>query len=106
MAMQKLRGERSLLPDDSIHAIRLTKYVIRVTGAGHAHEMSITPSLMQARRPAYAVYITHMEEEKTRKAKDMQQKTKTAKDDQNTQNKWHPYGVYPEYVIIWNFLAV
>ena len=66
MAMQKLRGvsenskvitsERSLLSDDSINAIRLTKYAIKVTGSEDAHKMTIAHCLMQARRPAYAVY--------------------------------------------------
>ena len=41
-------SERRLLSDDSINAIRLTKYAIRVTGSGHGHKMLITPSLVQA----------------------------------------------------------
>ena len=48
--------------------------------------MPITPSLMQARRSAYAVYIKRMEEEKERKEKDMQQNAKTASEDHDTQN--------------------
>ena len=79
--MQKLRGvsengkvltsERSPQSDNSINANRLIKYAIRVTGSGHAHKMPITPSLMQERRSAYAVYTNGMEEEKPRKEKDM-----------------------------------
>ena len=48
--------------------------------------MQITPSLIQARRSAYAVYTKCMEEEKARKEKDMQQKAKTDNEDQDTQN--------------------
>ena len=43
-----LTSERSLLSDDSITTIRLTKNDIRVTGSGHVHKMPITPSSMQA----------------------------------------------------------
>ena len=81
-----LTRERHLLSDDSINAIRLTKYVIRVTGSGHAYKMAITPSLIQARRSYYAVYAKCMELEKARKYKDIQQKAKTANEDQDAQN--------------------
>ena len=65
--------------------------VVRVIGSGHAHKKP-TPSLMQARRSAYGVYVKCMEEEKARKEKDMQQKAKTDNEDrdtQNIQNNWN-----------------
>ena len=74
-----LTSERGVLHDDSINTIR-------VTGSGHVHKMAITPSLMQSRRSSYAVYAKCMEEEQERNEKDMQQKTKTANEDQYTQN--------------------
>ena len=78
-------SERSLQSDNSINANRLIKYVIKVTGSGHAHKMPITPS-MQVRQSAYAVYTKRMEEQKARKDKDMQQNAKTDNEDEDTQN--------------------
>lgn len=80
-----LRSERSLLSDESINAIRITKDAIRVAGSGHAHKMPITPSLLQARRSAYAAYSKRMEEEKARKEKERQQRAKEIKDNQDKQ---------------------
>ena len=57
-----LTGERSLLSDDSINEIRLTKNAIRVTVSGHAHKMPNTSSLMQAQQSAYVVYTKRMED--------------------------------------------
>ena len=57
----EITSEQILL---SINSIRLTKEAIRVTGSGNAHIMSVTASLMQARRSAYAVYTIRMEEVK------------------------------------------
>ena len=77
-------SERSLLSDDSINAVTLTKDVIRVTESRHAHKMLITPSLMQARRCACAVYTKCMGDEKQQM--DMQQKAKIVKEDHDPQN--------------------
>ena len=79
-------SERRFSSDDCINALRLTKDVIRVTVSGHAHKIPITPALMQARRSSYAVYTKCMEVEKARKDKDIQQMTKRANEDQDTQN--------------------
>ena len=54
-----LTSEQHLLSTDSINAIRFTKYVIGVTGSGHAHKIPITPS--------FAVYIKCVEVEKQEK---------------------------------------
>ena len=81
-----LAGEQRLLSDNSINAIRLTKYVLGVTGSGHAHKIPITPSLMHARRSSYSVYAKCIDVENARKEKDMQQNAKTDNEDQNTHN--------------------
>ena len=47
-----------------INWIRLTKKEIRMNGSGNIHKMSVTPSLIQARRSAYAVYTIRMHEGK------------------------------------------
>ena len=46
---------------------------MRVTGSGNAHKLTVTPTLMQARRSAYAVYTKCMEEGKYEKRRLRQQ---------------------------------
>lgn len=77
-----LTPERSQLTDESINALRLTKDAVRVTGSGQAHQMPITPSLIQARRSAYGVYSKRLAEEREKKAKTQRMKDQREKDAQ------------------------
>ena len=58
--------ECTLLSDVSINALRTTTDAVRVIGSHQAQAMSITLSLMEARRSAYNMYNTRMAEERER----------------------------------------
>ena len=80
-----VRSERTSLSDASINAPRTTKAAVRVIGSGQAHAMQITPSLMQARKSAYAVYSVRMAEEREKKGKEKRLKEQMQKEAQEKQ---------------------
>ena len=59
-----LSKERTLLSDASINAIRNVKDSIRVAAADKAHQMPITPVLMQGQRTTNSVYVARLAEER------------------------------------------